>query len=64
MKKVTWEQYYKFIKDFDNGAYKYQRLGQAFMNEFKIVKDQKLFYQQQRGATLKLIEENYVEDKK
>jgi hypothetical protein len=62
--KITWEKYYKFLKDFDNDTYKHQRMGQAFMNEFKIVKDQKLFYQQQRGATLKHIQENYVEAKK
>lgn len=61
MKKVTWAQYYQFLKDYDNNVYANQRMGQAFMNKFNINNDQKLFYYQMRKETTKRIVENYID---
>lgn len=58
--KVTWKEYHQFVKDYDNGLYPQERIGQAFMNKFKINNDQKLFYGQRKGTCLKHIQENYV----
>ncbi len=58
--KISWDQYHKFVKDFDNNLFPNQRMGQAFMNEFKIHPDQRLFYLQRRGTILVHIQNNYV----
>lgn len=41
--QITLKQYFDFIRDFENGLFKHQRCGQAFMNKFDIKNDQKLF---------------------
>lgn len=59
--KITWTLYRQFVKDYNNDLYPNERMGQAFMNKFKINDDQKLFYYQLKGAILKHIEDNYVD---
>lgn len=34
--QITLKQYFDFIRDFENGLFKHQRCGQAFMNKFDI----------------------------
>ena len=60
MNKVTLDEYLQFIKDFDNGVYPNQRMGQAFMNKFDVKLDTQLFYMQKRKETLILICDKYV----
>lgn len=58
--QITLKQYFDFIRDFENGLFKHQRCGQAFMNKFDIKNDQKLFYAISKGGALKIIQKNYV----
>jgi hypothetical protein len=36
MKKITYQQYESFVKDFRAGKYPHQRFGQAFENVFEV----------------------------
>lgn len=60
--KITWDKYYKFLKNYDNKLYPNQRFGQAFMNEFKISNDQKLFFCEKIELSKILIQQNYIEN--
>jgi hypothetical protein len=59
-KKVDWEEYYRFVRDYNEGLFPNLRMGQAFMNKFEILDDQKLFYSQERASILEQIREKYI----
>ncbi len=63
MKKITQEEYFKFLVDFEEARKQInQRLGQGFCNIFNIT-DSELFYQPDDFIASKYITDNYVEFK-
>lgn len=61
MKKITQEEYFKFLADYDQkNLYPNQRLGQAFCNKFDI-EDSELFYKHDNYLSSIYIADYFVE---
>ena len=68
MNKITYNQVQPFLNRFNQGEFPHLRLGQAFVNEFKVECDHAtphegacLFNETDNGKAIKMIWEQYVD---
>jgi hypothetical protein len=61
MPKISHDEFQAFLREYYNGAYPHQRLGQAFLNKvFPSITHSELYYTESKHEAERIILEHYV----